>query len=65
MMHISDYDAHFLNTFCKMLWSLLGFHLKYSMAFHPQIDGLIEVVNHNPVHNMLYKLMRTQHILIF
>jgi hypothetical protein len=32
---ISDRDAHFLSTFWKTLWSLLGCHLKYSTSFHP------------------------------
>ena len=36
---ISDMDSHFLNTFWHNLWSLLGFQLLFSTAFHPQIDG--------------------------
>ena len=36
---ISERDSRFLSTFWKTIWVLLGCHLKFSTAFHPQIDG--------------------------
>jgi hypothetical protein len=47
---ISDQDNRFLNTFWSSLWSLLDTKLTKSIAFHPQTDSQIEVVNRMNVH---------------
>jgi hypothetical protein len=47
---ISDQDSRFLITFWSSLWSLLNTKITKSTAFHPQIDGQIEVVNRMIVH---------------
>jgi hypothetical protein len=57
---ISDHDAHFLNTFWKTLWDLLGCQLKYSTAFHPQTDGQTKVVNHSLVHALHIQFSKTK-----
>jgi hypothetical protein len=57
---ISDRDAHFLNTFWKTLWDLLGCQLKYSTSFHPQMDGQTEVVNCNLVHALRIQFSKTK-----
>jgi hypothetical protein len=46
---VSDRDSRFLNT-RSSLWSLLDTKLTKSIAFHPQIDGQIKVVNRMVVH---------------
>jgi hypothetical protein len=47
---ISDRDSLFLIAFWHTLWSLLGYQLKFSTAFHPQIDSQTNVVNSTLVH---------------
>ena len=42
---VSDRDVKFVSYFWKTLWKLFSITLKFSSAFHPQIDGQIEVVN--------------------
>jgi hypothetical protein len=47
---ISDQDKKFLNTFWSSLWSLLDTKITKSIAFYPQTNGYIEVVNRMIVH---------------
>ena len=42
---VSDRDSKFLEHLWKTLWKKLGTNLSFSSAYHPQIDGQIEVVN--------------------
>ena len=42
----SDHDPHFRGHFWEELMSLLDMMLTFSMASHPQTDGMAEVTNH-------------------
>ena len=42
----SDYDPCFCGHFWDELISLLDMTLTFSMALHPQTDGMAEVMNH-------------------
>ena len=42
----SDHDPHFFGHFWEKLMSLLDTTLIFSMALHPQTDGIAEVMNH-------------------
>jgi hypothetical protein len=38
-------DTKFMGHFWRKLWKKLGTNLFFSLAYHPQMDGQIEVVN--------------------
>jgi hypothetical protein len=42
---ISNRDTKFVGHFWRTLWKKLGMDLSFILAYHPQIDGHIEVVN--------------------
>jgi hypothetical protein len=42
---VSDHDTKFLSYFWKTLWAKLGMKLLFSITWHPQTDGQMEVVN--------------------
>ena len=39
---ISDRDPKFTSEFCTNLYDIMGTKLSFSMAYHPQTDGLAE-----------------------
>ena len=43
---MSDHDPHFYSHFWEDLTCLLYTTLTFSMASHPQINGMAEVTNH-------------------
>ena len=47
---ISDRDSRFISKFWSTLWAKMDTELTKSTAFHPQIDGQIEVVNRMIIH---------------
>ena len=44
---VPNRDTKFPSHFLRTLWKRVGTNLNYSIAFHPQTDGQIEVVNQN------------------
>jgi hypothetical protein len=56
---IYDHETHFLNTFWKKLWDLLGCQIKYFTDFCPPIDGQTKVVNRSPVHALRIQFFKT------
>ena len=42
---VSDRDSKSLSHFWRSLWKLLGTKLLFSMAYRPQTNGQIEVIN--------------------
>lgn len=42
---VSDCDPLFISTFWRELFHICSTQLKMSMAYHPQTDGQIEVLN--------------------
>ncbi|CAA6666528.1 unnamed protein product [Spirodela intermedia] len=53
---VSNHDVRFTSHFWRTLWSLLGTKLKFSTAYHPQIDDQTEVVNRS-LGNLLQSLV--------
>ena len=53
---ISNRDTRFLSKFWSSLWAMMDTKLTKSIAFHPQIDGQIEVVN-----RMIIQILRMYH----
>ena len=41
----SDRGTQFTSTFWKTLWDLTGTQLRYSTAYHPQTQGVVERMN--------------------
>ena len=54
---VSDRDVKFVGHFWRNLWRKLGTNLSFSSAYHPQIDGQIEVINRT-LGNLLRTLTR-------
>ena len=53
---ISNIDNRYLSTLWYIMWSLMDTKMRKSIAFHPKIDGHIEVVNRMIVHILqMYK----------
>jgi transposase InsO family protein len=44
---VSDRDVRFTSHLWRALWHMVGTTLKFSIAYHPQMDGQIEVINRN------------------
>jgi len=42
---VSDRDVKFVSYFWKTLWEKMGIKIKFSSAFHPQMDGQTKAVN--------------------
>lgn len=42
---VSDWDAVFTSAFRQELFHLARVHLHMNTAYHPQLDGQLEVVN--------------------
>ena len=42
---VSNRDTRFVGHFWRTLWKKMGTNLGFSSAYHPQIDGQIEVTN--------------------
>ena len=41
----TDRETQFTSKFWKELWGLFGIGLRYSTAFHPQTQGIVERMN--------------------
>jgi hypothetical protein len=57
---ISDHDKLFVSKFWKALHTLTGVHLKMSMAYHLQTDGVSEHTNKTLNQCMRYHVERNQ-----
>jgi transposase InsO family protein len=42
---VSDRDTKFMGHLWRTLWKKMGIKLSFILAYHPQTDGQIEVVN--------------------
>jgi transposase InsO family protein len=58
---VSDRDTKFIGHFWRTLWKKLGTNLAFSSAYHPQMDGKIEVVNRS-LGDLLRSLVTEHHI---
>jgi transposase InsO family protein len=56
---VSDRDTKFVGHFLRTLWKRLGTKLSFSLAYHPQRGGHIEVVNMS-LGNLLRSLVNEQ-----
>jgi hypothetical protein len=56
---VSDQDSKFIGNFWRTLWKKMGNNLLFSLAYHPQMDGQIEVVNRSL--GDLLRILVTEH----
>ncbi|MBW0496033.1 hypothetical protein O181_035748 [Austropuccinia psidii MF-1] len=54
---VSDIDPKFTSTLCNNLHNLFGRKFSFSTAYHPQTDGLAEIM----IYNLEYMIRRFCH----
>jgi hypothetical protein len=57
---VLDRDTKFFGHFWRTFWKKLGTELSFSLAYHAQMDGQNEVVNHS-LGNLLRSLVIEHH----
>jgi hypothetical protein len=55
-----DQDTKFIGNFWRTLWKNLGTNLKFSLSYHPQMDGQTKVVNKS-LGDLLRNLLTKHH----
>ena len=57
---VSDRDTKFIGNFWRTLWKKLETNMSFSSAYHPQMDGQMEVVNRS-LGDLLRSLVTKHH----